>query len=136
MTGVFVRVRAAGEHYALPVEKVVEVGRLGDVTPVPGAPPAVLGIRNLRGQIMPVVDLATLFGLASDTARESIVVTEDGDQRVGLSVDSVVDVGILPPPTESSDAHHLSGAMLVDGTLVGVIDLDAALGAVNGAQAR
>ena len=54
MSGVHVRVRVAGEHYALPVEDVLEVAELRAITPVPGAPPAVLGVRNLRGQVLPV----------------------------------------------------------------------------------
>lgn len=126
MTGVFVRVRVAGEHYALPVDKVVEVGELGDVTPVPGAPAAVIGVRNLRGQLMPVVDLATLFGLDPVTEPTSIVVTE-GRGRTGLAVQSVVDVGALPAATESAEGAHLTGAALVDGVLVGLVDLDSAL---------
>ena len=62
MSGLHVRVRVADEHYALPVADVLEVAELGEVTPVPGAGAAVLGVRNLRGQVLPVVDLATVFG--------------------------------------------------------------------------
>jgi len=132
MSRVHVRVCAGGEHYALPVEGVLEVGALGEVTPVPGAPPAVIGVRNLRGQVIPVADLATLFELDSAAERNSIVVTEAGGRRAGLAVESVIDVGPLPEPTESPDAKHLVGAALVDGELVGVVDLDSALDALAG----
>jgi purine-binding chemotaxis protein CheW len=130
VTGVFVRVRAGGEHYALPVERVLEVGALGEVTPVPGAPPAVIGVRNLRGQIIPVVDLAELLGLDAATERSSVVVADVGGGRTGLAVESVEDVGELPPPSESTDAKHLTGAALVDGVLVGLVDLDSAVAAL------
>jgi purine-binding chemotaxis protein CheW len=131
VTGVFVRVRAGGEHYALPVERVLEVGALGEVTPVPSAPPAVIGVRNLRGQIIPVLDLAELFGLDAAIERSSVVVTDVGG-RTGLAVESVDDVGELPAPTESTDAKHLTGAALVDGVLVGLVDLDSAVASLAG----
>jgi purine-binding chemotaxis protein CheW len=136
MTCVYVRVRAGGEHYALPVEKVLEVGALREVTPVPGAHPAVIGVSNLRGQIFPVADLATLFGLDRAAERNSIVVTDTGGRRAGVAVESVVDVGDLPAPTESADSEHLIGAALVDCVLVGIIDLDSALDALAGGVSR
>ena len=135
MTEMFVRVRAAGEHYALPVEKVVEVGELGDVTPVPGGPDAVMGVRNLRGQIMPVVDLAALFGLEVAAEPGSVVVTELAGGRAGLAVESVVDVGPLPAARESAEAAYLTGAVLVDGVLVGVVDVESALEPLGGREA-
>ncbi|MDQ6750441.1 MAG: chemotaxis protein CheW [Actinomycetota bacterium] len=133
MSGVHVRVRVAGEHYALPIEGIVEVAEFGDVTPVPGAPHGVLGVRNLRGQLVPVASLATLFGLEAGAEPERIVVAEDGDRRAGLVVDSVLDVAAVPEPTEAVESPYLRGAVLVDGALVGVVDLSAALDALAGA---
>jgi purine-binding chemotaxis protein CheW len=123
MNGVHVRVRVGGEDYALPVDAVLEVAELGDVTPVPGSPSEVLGVRNLRGQVIPVVDLATLFGLDGKAGRERVVVAEEGTARVGLAVESVVDVGLVPPPSEPTESPYLTGAALVDGDLVGIVDL-------------
>jgi len=130
MSAVHVRVRVAGEHYALPVDGVLEVAELGDVTPVPGAPPAVLGVRNLRGQLVTVVDLATLLGLEADGPPERIVVTEEGDRRAGLAVDSILEVEAFAQPTEAAESDYLVGAALVDGDLVGVVNLRAALDSV------
>lgn len=130
MSAVHVRVRVAGEHYALPVDAVLEVAEIGDVTPVPGAPPAVLGVRNLRGQLVTVVDLATLFGLEAGGLPERIVVAEDGDRRAGLAVDSIPEVEAFAQPTEAAESEYLVGAALVDGDLVGVVDLGAALDSV------
>ena len=57
MMGVHLRLRVGGERYALPIENVLEVTPLGELSGVPGAGGAVLGVRNLRGQVLPVFDL-------------------------------------------------------------------------------
>jgi purine-binding chemotaxis protein CheW len=130
-----VRVRVADEHYALAVEDVLEVAELGDVTPVPGAGAAVLGVRNLRGQVLPVVDLATVFEL-SPAQPERIVIAERGGLRAGLAVDAVDGVEDLPEASEEVESRHLAGAALADGALVGVVDVGSVLTAVEESNAR
>jgi purine-binding chemotaxis protein CheW len=122
--------RVANEHYALPVADVLEVAALGEVTPVPGAGAAVLGVRNVRGQVLPVVDLAAVLGLAASSP-ERIVIAEHGGRKAGLAVDSVVGVEELPEASEAIESHHLTGAALVDGVLVGEVDIASVLGAVQ-----
>src|SRR4051794_26638577 len=126
MSGVCVRVRVAREHYALPVERVLEVAEPGDLTPVPGSPAQIIGIRNLRGQVVPVLSLATLLRLPEEDPGR-IVVTELGERRAALAVESVFDVGELPDSSEPTQSPYLAGAALVDGTLVGLLDVDAIL---------
>jgi purine-binding chemotaxis protein CheW len=123
---VYVRVGIGPEHYALPVDRVLEVAELGDLTPVPGSPPETMGVCNLRGQVIPVMDLAMVLDLPQGTPAR-IVVVELDQRRAGLAVDSVVDVGGLPDPTEQVDSPFLTGAVLVDGVLVGMLDADAVL---------
>lgn len=135
MSGVHVRVRIAGEQYALPIEGVLEAAELGEVTPVPGAPAVVLGVRNLRGQLITVVDLATLFGLEDDSSPERIVITEAGNRRAGLAVEAILDVEPVSEPVEAAECEYLRGSVLADGQLVGVVDLSAALDAVAGNRA-
>ena len=135
MSRLHVRVRVADEHYALAVEDVLEVAELGDVTPVPGAGAAVLGVRNLRGQVLPVVDLATVFELPPAQS-DRIVIAERGGLRAGLAVDAVAGVEELPDASEEVDSPHLVGAALADGALVGVIDVGSVLEAVEGSNAR
>jgi purine-binding chemotaxis protein CheW len=130
-----VRVRVADEHYALAVEDVLEVAELGDVTPVPGAGAAVLGVRNLRGQVLPVVDLATVFDLPPAQS-ERIVIAERGGLRAGLAVDAVDGVEDLPEASEEVESRHLAGAALADGALVGVVDVGSVLKAVEESNAR
>ena len=89
-----------------------------------------LGLRNLRGQVIPVLSLATVLGLgAGDPLR--IVVAELGDRRAGLAVDSIVDVGALSDPSEQVDSPFMTAAALVDGTLVGFLDTEAILSTVS-----
>jgi purine-binding chemotaxis protein CheW len=125
MTSVHVRVLAGGEHYAIPVDSVLEIADRGEISEVPGAPAEVLGVRNLRGQVIPVIDLVTELGLQSSAERERIVVVEDSGRLASLAVDGVVDVGALGEVTEDVDSPYLHGAILVDGALVGLIDVGA-----------
>jgi purine-binding chemotaxis protein CheW len=131
VNGIHVRVRAGGEEYALPVDCVLEVTEVGEVRPVPGAPAELLGVCNLRGQVLPVIDLARLLALDRTDEIRRIVVAEDGAIRTGLAVDGVVDVGPLPEPSEEAESEYLRGATLVDGTLVGVLDLPAVVGRLS-----
>jgi purine-binding chemotaxis protein CheW len=118
-----VRMRVGKEAYALPVEHVIEVAELGDIAPVPGAASTVLGVRNLRGQVLPVFDLAAIFGVAREGGPSRLVVAEHDGRRAGFAVDAVTDVGELPPPTEEGRSEFLRGAALDGGDLVGVVDV-------------
>ena len=128
MTGTYVRVRAVAEHYALPVEVVLEVRPRAPLTPVPGAPPHFLGVMNLDGEVLPVIDFATLMGLGRADEPAEILVVEAGDGRAGLAVDAVTATGPLPElaPARDPRATVLS-TTVVDGELTGVIDVGAAL---------
>jgi len=136
MSSVHVRVRAGAEDYAIPVESVLEIAEPGDVTPVPGAPAEVLGVRNLRGQVLPVINVATVFGLPDEAPLERIVVVEDGDRTAGLAVEAVLDVAELAEPAGDSDSSLLAGTVLSDGTLIGVVDVRALLDAIQAGEAR
>ena len=129
MSGVHVRVRAGGEHYALPVEGVREIGRRDRITPVPGAPAAVLGVWNLRGDVIVAVDLASLLGLDPQGEAGIIVVAEDRGTQAGFAVEAVLDVETLTA-IEPADSELLEGAALVEQTPVGIVDLGALLDAV------
>jgi purine-binding chemotaxis protein CheW len=122
-----VRVRVGGERYAVNVEHVAGVEPLGEPTPVPGAQPAVIGVQNMQGQLAPVLRLATLLGIGADPDPSRIVIVEDGPHRAALVVDEVEAVAALPDATETSTSPLLSGAVLVEGVLVGLIDIPALL---------
>ena len=136
MSAMHVRVRTGGESYALAVAGVSEIATLGPITPVPGAPPAVLGVWNLRGDVIAAIDLGSLMGLGPTADATRIVVAEDGDLRGGLVVVTVVDVNVLPETVDQVDSEYLSAMVMIERTPVGVIDIGAVLGAVSTAAPR
>jgi chemotaxis signal transduction protein len=124
MSSVHVQVRVGAEQYALPVTRVLEVGEIRALTVAPGASPAILGICNLRGDLLPVFDLAAVLGLPRGDAPQRMLVAERGGTRAGFAIDEVTDVDELPEADQETDSDLLSGAVLIDGALVGVIDMD------------
>jgi purine-binding chemotaxis protein CheW len=123
------------ETYGIDVMQIREVLRSQEISPVPGAPAYVLGIINLRGSVVAIIDTRTRFGLPrreemDDASR--ILIMESGDLVVGFLVDSVSEVADLiddnldsPPDTGSSQAsrfisglyNHESGLLiLLDGS--------------------
>lgn len=130
-SGVHVHVRVGSERYALPVENVLEVDRLGEIAPVPGAGRASLGVRNHHGQVLAVFDLAQVFGIPRRGAPARIVVAADAGRRAGLAIDEVLDVGPLPPVTEDGHSPFLTGSTLSDGHVVGVVNVGGVLDALE-----
>jgi chemotaxis signal transduction protein len=124
MSGVHVQVRVGSELYALPVAHVLEVGEMRDLTAAPGASRATLGVCNLRGDLLAVFDLAAVLGLPRSDAPQRMLVAERGGARAGFAVDEVTDVNELPEADQEVDSDLLSSAALIDGSLVGVIDID------------
>lgn len=119
----YVRLSVGAEAYAMPVENVLEVAELGAVTAVPGARPDLLGIRNLRGRILPVADLALVLGIARNAPPARLVVAEDAGRTAGFAVGEVAAIGELPEPRQDAESDLLAGAALCGGELVGVIDV-------------
>jgi purine-binding chemotaxis protein CheW len=109
--------------YAMAVEHVLEVRDFGTLAAVPGSPPAMLGVCNLRGQILPVVDLSLLLGISRTASPERLLVAGTGGLKAGFAIDEVSMVGELADPAEEAESDLLVGAMLVGGELVGVIDV-------------
>jgi chemotaxis signal transduction protein len=124
---VHVHVRVGRERYAFPIAHVREVAELEEVTPVPGAGGAVLGVRNLRGRVLPVLDLATAIDVPRAQAASRMVVVEGQAGEAGIAVDEIVGVGSLPPPTVGVDGAALDGAAVVDGVLIAAVRVDALL---------
>ena len=131
MSAVHVRVRLGEESYAVAVEHVIEVAELGELSPVPGAHGSVLGVRNLRGDVLPVFDLASVLGIAGDSLPQWLLIAEHGSLRAGLAIDEVTDVGALPPVGEETQSKLLTGAALDDSGLVGVVDVERLFAALS-----
>lgn len=90
--------RLGSEEYGVDISQVQEIIRLVEITHVPRAPRFMEGVINLRGQLIPIIDLRTRFGMPRIAATKStrIVVTEIGTKRVGIVVDSVSEVLNIP----------------------------------------
>ncbi len=87
-----------GEEYGVDIAQVQEINRMVPITHVPRAPRFMEGVINLRGQLIPIIDLRTRFGMprAEHSKTTRIVVTEIGTKRVGMVVDSVSEVLRIP----------------------------------------
>jgi purine-binding chemotaxis protein CheW len=95
----YVLFRAGSEEYGLPISRVSSIIRFETVTPVPRAPLGVLGVIDLRGRVIPIVDLGRkLFGTTFESGpRSRIIVTEGDDGAVGLAVDGASEVATFMP---------------------------------------
>ena len=93
----WVTFRLAGETYGVNVMQVQEVLRYTEIAPVPGAPDYVLGIINLRGNVVTVIDTRNRFGLSNGelTDNTRIVIIESEGHVIGILVDSVAEVVYL-----------------------------------------
>ncbi len=129
--------QVGAELYGVEIARVHEIIRLQTVTRVPRAPNFVEGVINLRGKVIPVVDLRRRFGLptAAHTRATRIVVVEIGDQVVGIVVDSVSEVlrvnsSTVEPPSPvvaGVDSEYLHGIAKLPDSLVILLDLDRVL---------
>jgi purine-binding chemotaxis protein CheW len=113
--GKFLTFLLGTQSYGVRVEAVREINRMTDITPVPRMPAFVAGIMNLRGKIIPVVDLRLKFGMphAAPTRLTCIVVIEAPQGPVGAIVDSVSDVIDLAPDA-IEDASVLGEEPMLD----------------------
>ena len=136
--------RLADEDYGVSITHVREIIRMQNITSVPQAPPDVEGIINLRGSVIPVVDLRRRFGLdtSGDSSETRIVVVDAQEQTVGLVVDAVNEVitvgastiepvGNLAAAAMSSD---LRGIVNLPEKLIILISLENLLGSISGIE--
>jgi len=124
--------RLAKEEYGLPITKVQEINRLVPITKLPQTPSFMEGIINLRGRIIPVIDLRKRFSLPADEQSEDnrIIIVEVNGQTVGIIVDAVTEVVRLagasvepPPPAFILDAQYIHGVGKLDERLLILLDI-------------
>lgn len=123
----------SGSEFGVEIQQVREINRVGEITKVPKAPEFLEGVMNLRGRIVPVVDLKKRFKLPSvkETSQSRIIITEVGDQFIGLWVDKVTEVlkiapsAVAPPPEMilTIAGEYLSGLVEVKDRLVILLNL-------------
>ncbi|HYM26008.1 MAG TPA: chemotaxis protein CheW [Vicinamibacterales bacterium] len=144
--GKYLTFALAGEEYGVPVLKVREIITIMDITAVPQMPEHVKGVINLRGKVIPIIDLRLKFGLpvSADTDRTCIVVVEvdvdAGRIMLGVIVDSVSDVlHISTEDVEATpefgvklDTTYIRGIAKIKGAVKLLLDLDRMLAAQVG----
>ena len=126
--------RVGRQEFCINVMIVREIRGWTAATTLPRSPRYIKGVINLRGAVLPIVDLAKRLGLpgTEPTARHVIIVVQIGQQQVGLLVDAVSDIltasnsNIQPSPDVSSDLvkSFVNGLLPVDGRMISLIALD------------
>ncbi|MEK9711802.1 MAG: chemotaxis protein CheW [Thalassolituus sp.] len=130
----WVTFRLENETYGINVMQVQEVLRYTEIAPVPGAPAYVLGIINLRGNVVTVIDTRQRFGLptADTTDQTRIVIIEAENQVVGILVDAVAEVVYLrqseiettPNVGNEESAKFIQGVCHKNDELLILVDLE------------
>lgn len=137
--GKYLLFQLAGEKYGFPILQVREIISLESITRVPRASKCVLGVINLRGKVIPVMDLRTRFGLESIPSTEETVIIvlqcelEDRLLTIGAVVDDVQEVALLraehlsaPPLGSQSDDEFIIGiGTPLEGQIIFLLDVDA-----------
>lgn len=124
----------ADQEYSLDIMSVREIRGWTRATPLPHAPSYMKGVINLRGTVLPVMDLSQRLGLKTreQTERNVIIVVSNQDVMTGLLVDAVSDIIALtqndlqPPPEvqNSASSNVVSALTLIDDRMIRVLDLD------------
>ncbi|MFV1984949.1 MAG: chemotaxis protein CheW [Thiohalomonadales bacterium] len=122
------------EKYGINVMSVQEVLRITDIAPVPGAPHYVLGIINLRGNVVTVIDTRTRFGLSEKESDDAtrIVIIESENQVIGILVDSVAevvdlrksDIETTPNVGNDESSKYIQGVSSQGDQLLILVDVD------------
>ncbi|MGI1661640.1 chemotaxis protein CheW [Palleronia sp. KMU-117] len=129
--------RVGEQEYSVDIMQVREIRSWTHATSLPHAPAFVRGVINLRGTVLPVLDLALRLGLATEgpDARHVIIVVQSGGRTVGLRVDAVSDILTIPrselqaPPELATGAGRgfVQSLTLIEGRMVRLLDLDQVL---------
>lgn len=129
-----------GQRYALPIERVQEIQQIVAFSEVPSGGRGVVGMVNLRGDVIPAVDLRSIVGMPAEeyTLETPMIICRVKDHLVAMVVDEVQDVVDLPAGCmqAASPMHGLSAKMLgvarLDDGLVYVLDVDSVVGDMTG----
>ncbi|KPK31660.1 MAG: chemotaxis protein CheW [Nitrospira bacterium SG8_35_1] len=130
----FVTFTLNNEEYAVDILSVQEINRITEITKIPNSPPYVEGVVNLRGKVIPVINLRNKFGFEEKTVDDTsrIIIMEIRGITYGVIVDSVSEVlrvqsdTVEPTPPMSSDANSkfIKGLAKLDDRLIILIDID------------
>ncbi|MCO5145292.1 MAG: chemotaxis protein CheW [Aquamicrobium sp.] len=129
--------RLGAQEFCLDIMSVRDIRGWTPTTPLPHSSQYVKGVINLRGAVLPVVDLAARLGFspAEPSARHVIIITQVGNQTIGLLVDAVSDIltvdsgSIQATPNVASELARafMKGVIAMEGRMISLIALDSVL---------
>jgi purine-binding chemotaxis protein CheW len=142
--GQYLTFRLGDEEYGVEILKVQEIKGYSSVTPIPNTPAYVKGVMNLRGTIVPVVDLRARFSLAETAYNQFtvIIVVTVGAKVTGLLVDAVsevlniskAEIQAAPDFGAQVQAHYINGIAKANDKLVVLLDIDRVMAGVETAD--
>ena len=119
---------ANGQEFAANIMAIREIRGWTDTTPLPHVPHYVRGVINLRGNVLPVVDLKARLdlGMTDASPKHVIIVIADGNRTTGVLVEAVSDIitlsadDVQPPPDimQTGEDNHIEGIAVLDGRMV------------------
>jgi purine-binding chemotaxis protein CheW len=130
-----------GELFTIDLRNVREVFVVESITPVPGMPSGLVGVTNLRGTVIPLLDLRPMFALNAEAVLQYAVVIKHGNWQVGVLVDAVPEIRtlskdqFLPAPTGTREGTFpfVSTVVKLEDRLRGVLETSAVLSHFEGA---
>lgn len=133
-------VSIGGELFTIDLQTVREVFVVESITPVPGMPAGLVGVTNLRGTVIPLLDLRTMFGLNADATMRYAVVVQHGNWQGGVLVDTVPEIRtlardqFLPAPTGTGEGAFpfVSTVVKLEDRLRGVLETSVVLSHFEG----
>ncbi|NOZ26151.1 MAG: purine-binding chemotaxis protein CheW [Nitrospirae bacterium] len=99
----------AGESFGIGIDRVVEILKYQDLHRIPELPDFVSGVINVRGEVVPVIDMRLRFGIAEEARRHRIILVRMEGDKVGLVVDDVTDIVEIPEDGISSPPKLFKG---------------------------
>jgi len=133
--------RIGAQEFCVDIMAVREIRGFTPATPLPQSPGYVRGVINLRGAVLPIIDLSARlgFGTSETSARHVIMVVQVGQQAIGLLVDAVSDIltvsgdAVQPTPDVASEMakSFVRGVLAIDGRMISLITLDNVLPALE-----
>ncbi len=131
-----------GEFFTIDLHNVREVFVVESITPVPGMPSGFVGVTNLRGTVIPLLDLRAMLALSTEATLRYAVVVKHGNWQAGVLVDMVPEIRtlskdqFLPAPTRTGEGAFpfVSTVVKLEDRLRGVLETSAVLSHFEGAE--
>jgi len=130
----FISFAIGSDQYGVDIMAVREIKGWSEITHLPKQPEYVRGVLNLRGSVVPIIDLRCRFGqgLTEATPMHVVIIVQVGSRPIGLLADRVLDiisfessqVQAVPRVTQTARIDFLSGLVMIDGVMIALIDLD------------